>query len=109
MSILSAEDRNFWAENGYVVIHNAVPPEHVKAVAGTVWDFLEMQPGDPESWYPGKVATLPGYTRGLAFHDRYAFVGRSRIRETSTFGGLPISQRSEDLKSGVWAVDFESP
>ena len=52
MSILSAEDQNFWAENGYVVIHNAVPPEHVKAAAGAVWDFLEMQPGDPESWYP---------------------------------------------------------
>lgn len=51
------------------------------------------------------VAELPGYTRGLSFFGPYAFVGLSRIRETSTFGGLPIAERRGQLKCGVWVVD----
>ena len=52
MPVLTAEDRRFWEENGYVVVHNAVPPENLKAAESTVWDFLEMQPDNRESWYP---------------------------------------------------------
>ena len=52
MSVLSKEDRAFWEENGYVVIHNAVPPENIIAAENAVWDFLEMQPDNRESWYP---------------------------------------------------------
>ena len=52
MPVLTAEDRQFWEENGYVVVHNAVPPENLKAAERAVWDFLEMQPDDPASWYP---------------------------------------------------------
>ena len=29
--ILSKEDNKFWDENGYVIIHEAVPPENIKA------------------------------------------------------------------------------
>jgi uncharacterized protein (TIGR03032 family) len=44
----------------------------------------------------------------LAFSDRYAFVGLSKIRETSTFGGLPIAERIRELKCGVWCLDIAS-
>ena len=44
MSVLSREDRAFWEENGYVVVHNAVPPENLKAAEGAVWKFLDMAP-----------------------------------------------------------------
>ena len=54
------------------------------------------------------VAELPGYTRGLAFYGPYAFVGLSKIRESSTFGGLPIAERIKELKCGVWVVDVRS-
>ena len=50
--LLSKEDRAFWDENGYVIIHNAVPPENIKAAENAIWKFLEMQPDDRESWYP---------------------------------------------------------
>ena len=30
MSVLSTEDRAFWEENGYVVIHDAAPPELIQ-------------------------------------------------------------------------------
>ena len=52
MAVLSSEDRAFWEENGYVVIHNAAPPELIQNAAQAVWDFLEMDADDPESWYP---------------------------------------------------------
>ena len=48
---LSEEDLAFWAENGYVILHNAVPPQNLQAVMDDVWDFLEMDPNDPASWY----------------------------------------------------------
>lgn len=52
MTVLTAEDRRFWEENGYVVVHNAVPPENLKTAEQAVWDFLEMRSDDPRSWYP---------------------------------------------------------
>jgi protein O-GlcNAc transferase len=54
------------------------------------------------------VTHLPGYTRGLAFHGPYAFIGLSRIRETSVFGGIPIAAHREQLKCGVAVVDLRT-
>jgi uncharacterized protein (TIGR03032 family) len=54
------------------------------------------------------VAKLPGYTRGLCFLGQYAFVGLSRIRETSTFGGIPLAEKLDELKCGVWVIDITS-
>ena len=50
------------------------------------------------------VAELPGFTRGLAFVGRYALVGLSQVRE-SVFDGLPLTQRAEPLRCGVWILD----
>ena len=52
MPVLSAADIDFWEENGYVVVHDAVPPENCKAAERAVWDFLEMDSDDPATWYP---------------------------------------------------------
>ena len=52
MPVLSAEDLAFWEENGYVVVHDAVPPENCRAAEKAVWEFLEMDANDPHSWYP---------------------------------------------------------
>ena len=35
MPVLSKEDRAFWEENGYVVVHNAVPQENLDAMVTT--------------------------------------------------------------------------
>ena len=53
------------------------------------------------------VARFPGYTRGLAIQGNLAFVGLSRIRETSTFGGVPIAEQRDRLKCGVGIVDIQ--
>jgi uncharacterized protein (TIGR03032 family) len=79
---------------------------------GRVW-LLDSGTGrlvvvDPATGAVTPVAELPGYTRGLALHDSFAFVGLSRIRETSTFGGLPIAERRDQLRCGVGIVDVRT-
>ncbi len=39
---------------------------------------------DPASGRLETIAELPGYTRGLAIHGSLAFVGLSKVRETSS-------------------------
>jgi phytanoyl-CoA dioxygenase PhyH len=51
MPILSPSDHAFFAENGYVVVPNAVPQENLDAVIDAIWWFLGMDPDDPEDWY----------------------------------------------------------
>lgn len=61
---------------------------------------------DRASGATNTIARFPGYTRGLAMTDRYAFIGLSRIRETSTFGGIPIAEDRGRLKCGVCVVEL---
>jgi hypothetical protein len=44
--------------------------------------------------------------RGLALFDCFAFVGLSKIREPSTFGGMAIAARRPELKCGVGVADL---
>lgn len=62
----------------------------------------------PPSGSRDVVAEVPGYARGLAIHGPLAFVGLSRIRETSTFGGLPLESRRNELRCGVAAIHIPS-
>jgi uncharacterized protein (TIGR03032 family) len=52
------------------------------------------------------VANLPGYTRGMGLCGGYAFVGLSKIRQTSMFGGVPIAEFKDQLKCGVAVVEL---
>lgn len=54
------------------------------------------------------VAAVPGYARGLALHRGLAFVGLSRIRETTTFGGTPIAAYADQLKCGVGVIELST-
>jgi uncharacterized protein (TIGR03032 family) len=68
--------------------------------------------GEPRTVDPGNalretVIRLPGYARGLAFHDRLAFVALSTIREKREFGGVPVEQYS-CLQCAIHAVDLQN-
>jgi uncharacterized protein (TIGR03032 family) len=54
------------------------------------------------------VVELPGFTRGLAFAGPLAFVGLSEVRESRTFGGIPLTARLEERQCGVWVVNIET-
>src|SRR6478672_8937000 len=51
LRVLSEEDWNFWTNNGYIVIRNAVPKEQALATANFLWEFEEKDPKDPQTWY----------------------------------------------------------
>ena len=53
------------------------------------------------------VAQVPGFCRGIDFIERYAIIGLSEVRETAVFAGLPLTEREQDRKCGVWVVDIE--
>jgi uncharacterized protein (TIGR03032 family) len=65
--------------------------------------YVDLDTGKVET-----VAQLPGFTRGLAFAGPLAFVGLSEVRESMTFGGLPITGRLEERECGVWIVNIET-
>ena len=57
MPVLNKEDWDFWNENGYVVVHDAVPQGNMDAMVDALWEFLEMERDDPEDWYRYKPYT----------------------------------------------------
>ena len=82
-------------ESGETLVRGLAMPHSPRMHQGTTW-LLDSGRGrlvvaDTEGGTVTTVIELPGYTRGLAMIDTFAFVGLSRIRETSTFGGLPIA------------------
>jgi hypothetical protein len=48
---LAGEDLDFWHENGYVVVHDAVSQEQCRAAAQAIYDFLGLDPEQPDTWY----------------------------------------------------------
>jgi uncharacterized protein (TIGR03032 family) len=94
-----------------VIVEGLSMPHSPRWHDGRLW-FLESGEGglcvadlDAAEWET--VAELPGFTRGLTFIDDIALVGLSQIRETATFGGLPITERFDQSERlcGVWAID----
>src|SRR5210317_529011 len=51
LKVLSEDDWNFWVENGYIVIKNAVSREQAKQTADFLWEFEEKDQNDPNTWY----------------------------------------------------------
>ena len=99
-------------ETGHCVARGFAMPHSPRWHLGQIW-LLDSGRGalvrvDPSSGEVSTVARFPGYTRGLAFVGSFAVVGLSKIRETSTFGGVPIAEHRERLKCGVGIVDVRS-
>ncbi|WP_343488231.1 phytanoyl-CoA dioxygenase family protein [Allomuricauda sp. d1] len=58
LRILSKDDWDFWIENGYVIIKNAVPKAQAKATADFLWEFEEKDPKNTETWYTAPRAEM---------------------------------------------------
>ena len=96
---------------GEIVAAGLSMPHSPRWYRGRLW-VLESGEGsivtiDPETGDRETVAHLPGFTRGLAFAGRYAFVGLSQVRE-HVFGGLPLTDHLRERVCGVWVVDIEA-
>lgn len=96
--------------SGEVIARGLSMPHSPRLHDGRLW-VLESGTGrlllvDAATGRWETVAEVHGFGRGLAFAGDHAFIGLSKIRETSTFGGLPIAERLSELKCGVAVVDL---
>jgi Phytanoyl-CoA dioxygenase (PhyH) len=71
---LSAENLEHWGEHGYVVLKRAVPLKDAKAAELAIYEYLEMDPEQPESWYGGRQ----GHTIWVAMLRHPAFWANRR-------------------------------
>ncbi len=58
LRLLSEADWDFWIENGYIVIKNAVPKAQVQTTANFLWEFEEKDPNNPDTWYTAPRAEM---------------------------------------------------
>jgi uncharacterized protein (TIGR03032 family) len=95
-----------------VVARGFAMPHSPRVHGGRVWllnsGLGTLEVVDPRSGRRDVVTSMPGYTRGLAFAGDYAFVGLSRIRETSVFTGIPLAEHRDELKCAVVIVDLRA-
>jgi len=95
-----------------IVCRGLSMPHSPRWYAGQLW-VLESGKGtlsrvDPETGATTTVAELPGFTRGLDFYGRFAFIGLSQVREAAVFAGLPVTERVQERNCGVWIVNIDS-
>jgi hypothetical protein len=55
-----AEWHDHITKYGYVIVHNVLPPENLKAVVDDIWKHTGASPDDPESWYRKDVIRSVG-------------------------------------------------
>lgn len=96
--------------SGEIVVSELSMPHSPRWHDGRLW-VLESGRGslaavDLQSGAVETVIELPGFTRGLALAGDLAFVGLSQIRESSTFGDLPLTARLRERLCGVWIVSL---
>jgi hypothetical protein len=61
---LTVAQLNFWNKNGYIVINNAISKTDSEATRTAIWNFLEADPNEPETWYkphPAKNGMMLSY------------------------------------------------
>lgn len=97
--------------NNAIVAEGLAMPHSPRWHDGRLW-ILESGKGtlstiDLTTGTTTLVATLPGFTRGLAFIGRYALIGLSQVRE-SVFKDLPVTKTAAERNAGVWIVDTQT-
>src|SRR6476659_103212 len=55
LRVFSEDDWKHWITRGYVVIRQAAPLENVKRLVDLLWEFQEMNPADPSTWYKDQL------------------------------------------------------
>jgi hypothetical protein len=101
--VLSAEDLNFWNENGYVIVRNAISKNEAEASAQAVWNYLEADPHDPQTWY------RKGKTQGImvqSFHHPAFRRNRQSKRIHKAFAQI---WQTADLWTTIDRAGFNPP
>lgn len=103
MSVFTEEHRAFLDEWGYVVVPDVVPIELCDAVVETIFDFLGMNPENPEDWY--REPLRPGGMIEIYQHQAL-WNTRQHPRMHQLFAEL---WRNEKLHVSIDRVGFKPP
>ncbi len=99
-------------ESDEVLLSGLCMPHSPRVYAGRHWvlesgigavSVADLQAGSVET-----ITKLPGFTRGLDFFGRFAFVGLSQVRESATFSGIPLVDELKERTCGVWVLDIRT-
>lgn len=121
--VLTQEDLSFWAENGYVVLRDAVTPEARAAAEKAIWEQVGADPDMPESWYQDtqhgimveliQHPALETNRRAARIHKAFAQLwGTAALWVTSDRCGFHVPQREGRPFPGPdlhWDIDFTQP
>ncbi len=93
LKVLSEEDWNFWVQNGYVIIKNAVPKKNAERLAKLIWQFEEKDPTDPTTWYADpraemKMKELVGSGMVEMYNHQYQWDNRQYPRVYEAFADI---------------------
>ncbi len=96
--------------DGRIIASGLSMPHSPRWYQDKLW-YLESGAGqlctvNPKTGARKVIAQMPGFTRGLDFAGRYAFIGLSQVRETAVFSGLPLTAQAGERHCGVWVVDI---
>jgi ectoine hydroxylase-related dioxygenase (phytanoyl-CoA dioxygenase family) len=58
LRVLSPADYAHWLNWGYVVVRKAVPKQNLDRLRDLLWEFRDMNPADPASWYRPRIARV---------------------------------------------------
>ncbi len=85
MPLLTNADHAFFEQNGYGIVHDAVPPENLTAVVEAIFAFLGMRREDPSDWY-----RPPHRTNGMVelYHHPALWANRQHPKLHQVFGEL---------------------
>ncbi len=101
--VLTAADLAFRDRNGYVILHDAVPPENCKHALAAICDFLGVRLDHPETWYGGPQ----GHSIWIPLlHHAALWANRDSPRIHRAFAQI---WGREDLWSSVDQAGFNPP
>lgn len=121
--VLTPEDMEFWRENGYIILHDAVPATDCAAAAQVIWSALGAQEDDVESWYHGnhnnimvqlfQSAAFEKNRRSLRIHKAFAQLWDTPdLWVTTDRCGFNVPDRHDHRFRGPdlhWDVSLQQP
>ena len=110
-NVLTEKDLAFWRDNGYVIVPDAVPQANLDALVNVIWDFMEMDRDDPDSWYsatPGEFGMVELNQSGMVelYHHQALWDNRQHPR---VYGAFVDIWETEKLWVTIDRVNLNPP
>jgi hypothetical protein len=97
LRVLTEEQWQFWINEGYIVIENAVPKDQALKTAEFLWEFEEKDPADKSTWYTEPRAEMK--------MKELAYTGMVECYNHSSLWNNRQVQRIYDAFVDIWGTE----